>query len=192
MREILFLQGGGEGAHEVDAELAAALRRALGRSYRVRFPAMPDEGDPDYARWKPRIADELAALPEGAFLAGHSVGASFLLKFLSEEHVESRRGAVFLLATPYWGGDGWRYEGYERVALGEAAAATLARWPVFLYHGRDDETVPFSHLALYAKALPHAIRRPLDGRGHQFDNDLSEVAADMKRLADAEIENQAP
>jgi len=184
MKQIFFLQGGGEGAHAADGELVASLRRALGSSYDVRFPTMPDEGEPDYVRWKPRIAEELAALPEGAFVAGHSVGASLLLKFLAEEDVKNHVGAVFLLAAPYWGGDGWRYEGYERVALGEGAAAKLASWPVFLYHGRDDETVPFSHLALYAKALPHAIIRPLDGRGHQFDNDLSEVAADMKRLAD--------
>ena len=181
MRDILFLQGGGDGAHEVDRELAATLGRALGTSYRVRFPAMPDEGDPDYARWKPRIADELASLADGSLLAGHSLGASFLLKFLSEERIEHRRSAVFLLATPYWGGDGWRYEGYERVALADGAAAKLASWPLFLYHGRDDKTVPFSHLALYAKALPHAITRALDGRGHQFDNDLSEVAADIKQ-----------
>ena len=54
---------------------------------------------------------------------------------------------------------------------------------MFLYHGRDDRTVPFSHLALYAKALPNAIVRPLDGRGHQFENDPSEVVGDMKQSA---------
>ncbi len=42
--------------------------------------------------------------------------------------------------------------------------------------------MPFAHLALYTGALPDATVREFDGRGHQFNNDLSEVAADIKRL----------
>src|ERR687897_976388 len=51
-----------------------------------------------------------------------------------------------------------------------------------LYHSRDDETVPFAHLALYAEKLPRATVKEFDGRGHQFDDDLSEVARDIGRL----------
>ncbi|PYJ67582.1 MAG: hypothetical protein DME76_14855 [Verrucomicrobia bacterium] len=54
--------------------------------------------------------------------------------------------------------------------------------PIFLYHSRDDEIVPFAHLALYAKKLPQAIIHALDGRGHQLSNDLAEVGADIKSL----------
>jgi hypothetical protein len=42
--------------------------------------------------------------------------------------------------------------------------------------------VPFSHLSLYAEAIPQAIVREYDGRGHQFRNDLSEVAVDIAGL----------
>jgi uncharacterized protein len=41
--------------------------------------------------------------------------------------------------------------------------------------------VPFAHLALYAEKLPQAAVRELDGRGRQLNNDLSEVADDIKR-----------
>jgi hypothetical protein len=51
---------------------------------------------------------------------------------------------------------------------------------MFPYHGRQDETVPFAHVALYAKALPQAVVRHLDGRNHQLNDDLSEVAADIQ------------
>ena len=40
---VLFVQGGGEGAHDEDAALAASLQRALGGEYEVHFPRMPDE-----------------------------------------------------------------------------------------------------------------------------------------------------
>jgi hypothetical protein len=54
--------------------------------------------------------------------------------------------------------------------------------PIFFYHSRDDEWGPFAHLALYAEKLPRATIREFDGRGHQFGDDLSEVARDIEGL----------
>jgi hypothetical protein len=44
---VLFIQGGGEGAHEQDALLAESLQKTLGDEYDVRFPPMPGESKPD-------------------------------------------------------------------------------------------------------------------------------------------------
>jgi hypothetical protein len=182
-KQILFIQGGGEGAYEEDGELVAYLRDALGAAYEVLYPQMPNESDPDYEPWKVQIKKELAALEGEVILIGHSLGSSFLLKYLAEEKIEKSIAGIFLMATPYWGGDGWLYEGYEAIALPEGFASKLPSGaPIFLYHGRDDETVPFAHLALYAEKLPQATIRALDGRGHQFNNDLSEVVEDIKSL----------
>jgi len=51
---------------------------------------------------------------------------------------------------------------------------------IFLYHNRDDEIVPFRHLALHATRLPRAIVREGNRGGHQFGNDLVNVASDMR------------
>jgi len=59
--------------------------------------------------------------------------------------------------------------------------------PIFLYHSRDDDIVPFAHLALYAEKLPQATIRVFDGGGHQFNNDLSQVASDIASLQKEEI-----
>ncbi len=53
---------------------------------------------------------------------------------------------------------------------------------MFLYHGRQDEIVPFSHLELYARTFPQAIVRALDARNHQLNDDLTEVADDIRRV----------
>jgi predicted alpha/beta hydrolase family esterase len=144
---------------------------------------MPKENDPDYQRWRAQIRKELASMRGNVILAGHSLGGSFLLKYLSEEKIETRVAGLFLIATPYWGGDGWRYDGYEAVALPEDFPSRLPKaTPIFFYHSRDDETVAFAHLALYEEKLPEAAVRILDGRGHQLSNELSEVAADIKSL----------
>jgi len=183
-QQILFIQGGGEGAYQEDEKLVASLRNALGDAYKVRYPQMPNESDPDYEAWKVQIIKELTALEGEVMLIGHSLGASFLLKYLAEEKLEKHIAGIFLMATPYWGGDGWQYEGYERVTLPEGFASKLPRGgPIFLYHSRDDEIVPFTHLALYGEKLPQATIRTLDGGGHQFNNELSEVAGDIKGLS---------
>ncbi len=54
---------------------------------------------------------------------------------------------------------------------------------VYLYQGDADETTPMTHLDLYAKAIPHAHGRRLNGRNHQLNDDLSEVAQDISRVA---------
>jgi predicted alpha/beta hydrolase family esterase len=181
--QILFIQGGGSCAYKEDEKLVANLKNALGDAYEVHYPKMPHESEPDYQNWKTRIGKELVGLENRMILVGHSLGASFLLKCLSEEKIERTIAGVFLIATPYWGGDGWRYEGYESIALPKDFPSKLSSsTPIFFYHSRDDEIVPFAHLALYAKKLPQATIHVLDARGHQLKNDLSEVAADIKSL----------
>ena len=149
----------------------------------MRYPGVPNEEDPDYQLWEARIRKELTMLAGDVILVGHSLGGSFLLKYLSERKVEKTIAGIFLIAAPYWGGNGWRYEGHERLALREDFASRLPRGaPIFLYHSRDDKIVPFAHLSLYAERLPAAAIRAVEGRGHQFAGNLSEVVADIQSL----------
>ena len=179
-KQVLFVHGGGQGAYEEDEKLAASLRDALGPAYDVRYPKMPDEDSPGYEAWGERIQRELAALEGEVVLVGHSLGASVLLKYLSEGNVGKPIAGVFLVAPPYWGVEDWEVDEY---ALVEDFASKLPKGlPVFFYHSRDDEWVPFAHLALYREKLPRATVREFDGRGHQFGDDLSEVARDIEGL----------
>jgi uncharacterized protein len=179
-RQVLFIHGGGQGAYEADKELAANLRDELGAAYDVRCPEMPDEESPEYEAWKEEIEQELAMLDGEVILVGHSLGALILLKYVSEVKMGKPVAGLFLVATPYVGTGGWEF---EEDALREDFAAKLPlRLPVFLYHSHDDEVVPFAHLALYEAKLPQATIHEFDGRGHQFDNDLSEVARTIKSL----------
>jgi predicted alpha/beta hydrolase family esterase len=186
-KHILFIQGAGQGAYEEDKVLAMSLKQALGPEYELHYPAMPDEDNAPYEQWKQQIERELAAMHGAIILVGHSVGASVLVKVLSEMEVSA--AGVFLIAAPFWGGDGWQYEGYEELMLPKGFATKLPK-TVFLYHCRDDEVVPFDHLRLYAEVIPQATVRALDTGGHQLNNDLSEVAADIS--TNASIEGELP
>ena len=180
---VLFIQGAGKGAYEADKKLAASLKKALGTGYELHYPAMLDEDNASYEQWKQQIEKELAAIQGSIILVGHSVGASVIMKCMSETEVKKPIAGIFLIAAPFWGGNGWQYEGYEKLALPKGFAAKLPKdVPIFLYQCRDDEVVPFDHLALYAHVLPQATIKEFDAGGHQFNNDLSEVATDIKTL----------
>ena len=182
-KQVLFIQGAGKGAYEEDEKLVASLRHLLRREYEVHYPAMRNEDDAEYETWKRQIERNLAELDGVVIVVGHSVGASILIKCVAEGDAKKITG-IFLIATPFWGGDkGWKYEGYEAFVLPDRPGDKFpANARVFFYHSRDDEVVPFAHLALYAQKFPQATIRELNGRGHQLNNDLSEVAEDIKNL----------
>ena len=177
---VLFIQGGGKGAHSEDKALAESLKQVLGASYDVRFPRMPDEADPNAQSWRRKISQELSHIHGKVILAAHSIGGAILLKFLTEVQIEKPIDGLFLLAVPSWDGDRWNFDDLK---LPTDIAGKLARIPkVFFYHCRDDDVVPFAHLALHGARLPRAIVRAIDHGGHQFDEDLNVVASDIRSL----------
>ncbi|MEW2050925.1 alpha/beta fold hydrolase [Streptomyces sp. NPDC005476] len=174
-RQVLFIQGGGEGAYDAwDDKLVDSLRRELQDEYEVRYPRMPDEGDPGYARWSPAIRNELADLQEGAVVAGHSVGGTLLVQTLAEQPPERRLAAIVLIAAPFVGRGGWPGEEFE--LSGDLGARLPDGTRVHVFHGLEDDTAPPSHADLYARVIPQAQVHRLPRRDHQLNNDLSEVA----------------
>ncbi|MEZ4614815.1 MAG: alpha/beta hydrolase [Caldilineaceae bacterium] len=178
-QQVLFIQGGGEDAYAEDQKLADSLQAALGDAYTVRYPPMPDADNPNYTAWKETMQRTVGEFPGEVIYVGHSFGASLVIKALAEGALNAPK-ALFLLAAPYWGGQDWDVSEYE---LPENFAEQLpADLPIFLYHSRDDQWVPFAHLTRYAQQLPQATVREFVDCGHQFHNDLSEVARDIHAL----------
>lgn len=176
---VLFIQGGG-GKEDfmADAKLVASLKEALGEAYTVHYPLLNDESTPDFGR-KKQIGTELSLIEGDVILVGHSLGASMLLKYLSESQCQKISG-IFLISTPFWSGD---EEWKQGLKLHEDFPDKLPDdIPIFLYHCRDDEVVPFEHLSLYTQKLPQATFCEIPNGGHQLDNDLSLVAKDIKAL----------
>lgn len=173
---VLFIHGAGEGTYDWSRALVDSLRESLGEGFTVDFPALPNEDEPDPVEWSRLIA---AARTKPVVVVAHSVGGSIALRHVSESGSENLLG-LFVIASPFWGGRGWTYDGYESLMLPEAASIDA---PVFLYHGTDDEVVPFEHLALVAEALPTARVREIEAAGHDLGNDASLVAQDIRSLA---------
>jgi predicted alpha/beta hydrolase family esterase len=180
-RQVLFIQGAGEGVHDHwDSKLVASLERELGESYAVRYPRMPGEDDPSYAVWKDALLGEFDSLEDGAILVGHSVGGTVMMHVLAEQPPKLRFGGLFVIAAPFIGEGGWPSDDIDdRKDFSERLAPGL---PVYLYHGADDTVVPAAHVHLYAKAIPQAVVRMFERRDHQLNDDMSDVARDIRSI----------
>lgn len=180
-RQVLFVHGGGGGAYEADAALVESLRKKLGADYEIRYPQMPDEEEPDYAVWKRIILREARDMGEDAILVGHSIGASVLIKVWTEVEAKPPVAAVILLAPPFWHDHKvWHWD--EVTLTKDARDHYPDGVPLLLFQGEKDETVPISHLDMYAKALPQAVLKRLPGRDHQLNEDMTEVARAIEGL----------
>jgi predicted alpha/beta hydrolase family esterase len=180
VKHIIFFQGGGSDEdYEADEKLVASLKSKLGSGYSVHYPLLPNDGTPDFGRRK-QISDEISASKDNVILVGHSLGASMLLATLSEIKISKKIAGIFLLATPFWEGDEDWVEAFKLQP--DFAKQLDKKTPVFFYHCRDDEEVPFSQMTSYKQQVPWASFREISTGGHQLNNDLTVVANDIKSI----------
>lgn len=180
-RQVLFIQGGGTGVHDDwDSKLVASLTRELGQGYDIRYPRMPNEDDPRYSKWKTALEQEIAGLDDAAVLVGHSLGGTILINALAEHTPRQQIAGVFLISAPFVGPGGWPSEDIRPKR--DLGARLPVATPIYLYHGSKDDTAPCAHVDLYKQAISHAQVRKLEGRDHQLNDDLSEVAADISLI----------
>lgn len=179
-KQVLFIQGGGNGGYEADAKLVASLQKALGKDYEISYPRMKtDKASPDFG-WPEQIGNEIGKVRADVILVAHSLGASLLLKYLSESKVSKKIAGIFLVSAPFWSG---KEDWVQGLKLQEDFAQRLPKNSrILFYHCRDDEEIPFDHLASYRHKLPVATFREFDSGGHQLGNHINLVAKDIKEL----------
>ena len=173
---VLFIHSAGpQSENEGSGRLVAALQSRLPEDFQLRAPIMPEPNDPDAAAWSQAFSEHVRAAAAPLILVGHSLGGSTILKYLAEHESPPGLRSVISIATPFWGEDmkSWK--------LPPGFAKRLSSIPrLIFYHSRDDYEVPFSHVERYANALPQALIRRVNGRGHLFDNgEVEDILADI-------------
>ena len=178
MSNVLFIHSSGpQGVNEGSGGLVAALRSGLPKSFTLSVPIMPSPDEPDAMAWLKAFGEHVADLRAPFVLVGHSLGGSVILQYLAEHDAPAGLTGVVLIAAPFWGTQGWEKE-WALPADFEVRLSKLPR--LVLYQSADDDVVPPSHLERYAEALPGALIRRVDGRGHLFDGgNVEDIIADI-------------
>ncbi|MBW9207535.1 alpha/beta hydrolase [Mumia sp. zg.B17] len=163
---VLFVHGAG--GYLEDQVMADALSDALDSP--VDYPQLSD-ADMSVDAWAGPVRERLAALGPDDIVVGHSFGATILQWVLPERGWAPRR--ALLLATPDWSPDGWDVAQY----VYDGAEPDM---DTSLHHCRDDEVVPFEHLALGAVRMPSARVVEHPAGGHQFEGLAQAIAAEAR------------
>lgn len=162
------------------ADWKANLQAALGNEYEVLLPQLPNKWDAKYEEWSLWFGKLFPFLGDDVVLIGHSLGASFLAKYLAGNRLAVRASAVMLVSGPYdTDGDRKLVQFDMPESLSMLNEQTDA---VFLYHSKDDPVVPFTELAKYEAALPSATVRVFEDRGHFNQESFPELVADIRSL----------
>jgi len=152
----------------------------LGDTYEVLTPRMPNSNNAKYIEWKIWFEKLFPFLYGEVILVGHSLGASFLAKYLSEEQFPKKILATLLIAGPY-DSDGDRpmveFTLPNSLALFEEQGGTIS-----LYHSKDDPVVAFSELSKYQKALPNAKITSFEDRRHFNQESFPEIVIDIQSI----------
>ena len=158
-----------------------SLRQELGSKFDVLLPKMPNPMNARYSEWKILFKKIAPLLENNVILIGHSLGAMFLVKYLSENKFPKRILATLLVSAPY------NNKGIEE-SLGDfILPKSLDKLnkqggKIFIYQSKDDLVVPYSHFEKYKKALPNAIIKEFKKRGHFNQPKFPELIKDIKRL----------
>lgn len=151
----------------------STLPEALGEEFEVILPQMPNKLNAKYHEWKIWFEKYFPFLAGNIILVGHSLGAIFIAKYLSEEAFPTKIKATFLIAAPYTESD-FSLDSLKK--FGEQGGE------IFLYHSNDDPVVPFSEFEKYQKALPKAQVIIFEDRKHFNQEQFPELVEAIKSL----------
>lgn len=155
-----------------------SLPQRLGEDYDTLVPRMPNSNNARYTEWKIWFERMFAFLNNEVILVGHSLGAMFLIKYLSENTFPKQIKKLFLISSPY----GVTEADLEEFKLPESfEAVTKQSKNIFIFHSKDDAVVPFSEFEEIKKRLPLASVHVFEDRGHFNQEEFPELVELIKQ-----------
>jgi predicted alpha/beta hydrolase family esterase len=132
---------------------------------------MPSPQNAKYAEWKLWIEKYFSILQGDIILIGHSLGAAFLLKYISESGFPVSIAQLHLVATPVADTEkeslcDFKLKNFELKVSRDIDLGKADVNKIFLYHSVDDEVVPYSDTEKLHKALPQAEFLTFQDMGH--------------------------
>jgi predicted alpha/beta hydrolase family esterase len=161
----------------------STLAEDLGDDFVVMAPPMPNKQNAKFDEWSIWFERHFEYLNEGAILIGHSLGAMFLAKYLSQHDLPFKPKAVFLLAGAYY------LPGFDdtdcRDFLVEPKAVlklTEKTDKLIIMHSEDDFVVPYEHGVVLNQAVPEAEFISYTDKNHFLIEEFPEIIEKIRKV----------
>jgi len=159
------------------------LRETLGENYEVFRPSMPAKQNADYIAWCIWFEKLFPYVTDEVILVGHSLGGSFLAKYLSEHTFPKSIQKLYLVAPAFAdeeeldGGVGNFAQDSKKLPHIETQVDAIT-----IYHSTDDPVVPYTQAQELQKYLPKAELILFEDRHHFIQEEFPEIVEDIKGL----------
>ena len=149
----------------------------LGNKYEVIKPVMPSKYEVDYKAWKIWFERHLDFINyKNPILIGHSLGATFLLKYLSENNFPKKVSQLHLIA-PAISGNLFDFN----VDLKKINKISKNCTEIHLWHSEDDEVVSFKDSIIVKENIHNIIFHVFKKRGHFVQKSFPEILEVIKK-----------
>ncbi len=156
-----------------------SLEEKLGGGFEVITPEMPCKYNAKYNEWKIWFDKVVPFAKDGVVLIGHSLGGTFLAKYLAENDFPKKIKAVYLIAAPY-DAEGSEYSLGDFILPDNFEKLREQGGKIFIFHSKDDPVVPFVACDKYFLALPNAEKRIFKNKGHFTQEEFPELIESVK------------
>jgi predicted alpha/beta hydrolase family esterase len=157
-----------------------SLQDDLGSGYEFIKPTMPNRYASRYEEWEISFKNVLDYAGKGIVLIGHSLGGTFLLKYLTENEVDKNIKQLHLVAPVL--SESKEYLEKFVVDVGKISNIKNIYGNTFLYASEDDEVVLFSDSARIKELVPEVNFSIFTDRGHFLQEDFPEIVQKIKEL----------
>jgi len=154
------------------------LQDNLGEGYQVLTPTMPNKTNARYTEWELWFENLSSMFTDDCILIGHSLGAIFLAKYLSEQTLQFKVKATILIAAPYDDESIEDLTDFKIESLSEKLTAQAGKF-VFI-NGMDDPVISQADLMKYKHAVPTAVFMILPAPDHFVRAEFPELVSLLK------------
>jgi uncharacterized protein len=156
------------------------IKEALVETHECIMPRMPNALNADYVAWSIWFEKLLPYLHDGVVLVGHSLGAGFLLRYLSENKLPVTASQLHLIGGVIddVGCPGLSEFGVDITAWSDFMTIISE---VHIWHSSDDAYVPMHHAERLAAKYPNATTHYFTDRGHFLQSEFPELLAEITK-----------
>ncbi len=156
----------------------STLQEKLGDDFDVIQPQMPCKQNAQYAHWSIWFSRLLPLLQKNIIAIGHSLGAIFLVKYISEQLPENKIDSLFLVATP-----GPHTDDIGTFTFSHSLQSLSDKVKkIYLFHSVDDPIVPYTESVEYKRVLPQAQLMTFTDRQHFNQQEFPELVNAIQML----------